>query len=113
MISKTQFTLGVLNYKRTRKMYQAFPSWKHHVRRLNEFTSKRAKEYLEQHLAPIIRLDPYCNEYLIELQTLKRHLTESDGQLYTEIIRSVLDSKENRYLYDMDTGKYRKYDIIR
>jgi hypothetical protein len=87
--------VGIVNEVNMTKIFDAFPHWKYTARKLNNQTHTRAKENLEEFLAPIIRLDPYCDEYRVELDLIQRHITESDSNTYTEIIRGVLDSKEN------------------
>lgn len=69
------------------------------MRKLNFHTHQKAKLSLEEFLAPIVRLDPYCDEFKIELSTIEKHLTGSSEEVYRQVIK-VLDHVDNSYLYD-------------
>ena len=67
-------------------LFEAFPFWCILVRSLNLHTHQKAKTNLEEYLAPTVRLDPYANEFLIELRTIENHLAMSDNKVYQEIV---------------------------
>lgn len=59
-----------------------------------------------------MRLDPYCDEFKVELETIEKHLNESGEHVYKEVLK-LLDLKENSYIEDQNAHKYRKNDILR
>lgn len=59
-----------------------------------------------------MRLDPYCDEFKIELQTIEKHLNESGEHVYKEVLK-LMDLKEHSFIEDQNAHKYRKNDILR
>lgn len=111
LVSLSQCTVGLVDQEHLHVLFEAFPFWKTLVRKLNCHTHFKARSSLEEFLAPTVRLDPYCNEFEVEIRTIEEHITRSTEDTYEEIV-ALIDLPQNAYLYNPDSEEYKAMDMI-
>ena len=89
LVSLELCTIGLVEQEQLHVLFEAFPFWKALVRKLNCHTHFKAKGNLEEYLAPQVRLDPYCNEFEVELTRIEEHITRSTEETYEEIVALI------------------------